>query len=248
MRKRDTNSIRYRISAKLGKSLIRVIEYFISKCVKNDIYIDPRSFLWTTSVEQAYREIKGEYLEFKASARKALDICKISEEQYHVISEDKWDFIPLFCYGQEITEFTSLFPATKKALLEIPDMTTAFFSILKPDTFIKEHRGAYKGYLRYQLGVVIPKPEKLCGILIHDVPYHWKEGESVIFDDTFLHSAWNKSNEERVVLYVDFIRPMKHPLRLVSWWLTVLINKSPFIQNALKNLREELKNHNPVNQ
>ena len=65
----------------------------------------------------------------------------------------------------------------------------------------------------------------------------------MIFDDTFKHTAWNNSNEERTVLYVDFIRPMPAVLMRISKWLTLLINKSPFIRNAYKNLKIEIQNN-----
>jgi beta-hydroxylase len=36
---------------------------------------------------------------------------------------------------------------------------------------------------------------------------NWVEGECLIFDDTFEHEAWNNSNETRIVLLLDFLRP-----------------------------------------
>lgn len=246
MKERSTASIRYQVMARLGKTLIYFIEFFIARTVKNDIYLQKDDFPWIGNVEKLYPEIRREYLSFKNGTGKALDICKVSEEQYNVIEENKWDFIPLYSYGKEITEFTALFPKTREALTAIPDMTTAFFSILKADTFIKEHRGAYKGYLRYQLGIIIPVPEEQCAIKIEGVTYHWREGESVVFDDTFLHTAWNASGEERVVLYVDFIRPMGRILSFVSRWLTQKINRSPYVQNALKNLSRELSRQKSI--
>jgi aspartate beta-hydroxylase len=35
----------------------------------------------------------------------------------------------------------------------------------------------------------------------------WEEGRCVTFDDTFLHEAWNRSDETRVVLIVDTWHP-----------------------------------------
>lgn len=240
----QTKQLKYRLSALLGKSLIRMIEFFIALVVKREVYLDNNQFSWVKEIENNFFNIQSEYLDFKKNINKALDICRVSEEQYQVIDENKWDFIPLYSYGEEVHTFTKHFPMTRKSLNSIPNMTTAFFSILKPDSFIKEHRGAYKGYLRYQLAVMIPEPRTLCGIKIDEKTYHWTEGKSVIFDDTFLHTAWNKTQHERVVLYVDFIRPMPTPLLWISKWLTKRINRSPFIQNILKNMNEELKKLN----
>ena len=37
------------------------------------------------------------------------------------------------------------------------------------------------------------------------------EGEILVFDDSKLHLAFNKANEERVVLIVDMARPESIP-------------------------------------
>jgi beta-hydroxylase len=35
----------------------------------------------------------------------------------------------------------------------------------------------------------------------------WQEGKCMVFDDTVEHEAWNKSDQSRVVLIVDFKAP-----------------------------------------
>lgn len=35
----------------------------------------------------------------------------------------------------------------------------------------------------------------------------WREGETLIFDDSFEHEAWNRSPETRVVLLFEIWRP-----------------------------------------
>lgn len=38
--------------------------------------------------------------------------------------------------------------------------------------------------------------------------HHWrKAGEVIVFDDTYPHSAWNDSDSERIILYIDFKVP-----------------------------------------
>jgi aspartyl/asparaginyl beta-hydroxylase (cupin superfamily) len=233
------NTYKYKINAFIGKSFIRLLEFIISLFVKDEIYSDVSNFEWVKKIEDDFKLIQNEYQLFNTMKNKPLDICEISAEQYKVVKKNEWDFIPLYSYGVKIDLYRPLFPETCRLLETIPNMTTAFFSILKPGTFIKEHRGAYKGYLRYQLGVKVPIEYNLCAIKIQDKEYHWKEGQSVIFDDTFLHSAWNRSSEERVVLYVDFIRPMPNFLVFISKLLTKFIYTSPFIQNMIKNIEKQ---------
>lgn len=48
--------------------------------------------------------------------------------------------------------------------------------------------------------------------------YHvWKEGQSIVFDDSLEHEVYNDSDEIRVVLIVDFFRPMPWPLHAANW-------------------------------
>jgi len=36
---------------------------------------------------------------------------------------------------------------------------------------------------------------------------HWRRGETLIFDDSFEHEAWNRGNDTRVVLLFEIWRP-----------------------------------------
>ena len=240
-------TLRYKISAFLGKTLIFFLEKIISLFVKNDIYFDTQKIAWIQNLEDHAHIIQQEFNAFYTQQYEQIpDICEISEEQYQVVKKDDWKFIPLYAYSLKVDSFAAFFPETLKLIRTIPNFTTVFFSILQPHTKIASHRGAYKGYLRYHLGVKIPDDYMNCGINIQDQVYHWQNGKSVVFDDTFEHFAWNDSNETRTVLYIDFIRPMPAFLVAISKWLTTSISKSLFIQNAVKKINNFEKDSNLV--
>ena len=46
-------------------------------------------------------------------------------------------------------------------------------------------------------------PEGDCCLKVGGKVRKWKEGESFIFDDTIEHEAWNRTNEDRIVLLMD---------------------------------------------
>jgi beta-hydroxylase len=50
-----------------------------------------------------------------------------------------------------------------------------------------------------------------CYIICGGVRYDWKEGEGVLFDDTYWHEVWNKTNQRRVVLFLDVLRDNSLP-------------------------------------
>ena len=60
----------------------------------------------------------------------------------------------------------------------------------------------------------------------------WTEGGSLIFDDTYEHEAWNDTDGVRVVLFVDFVRPLRFPANAVNWLVLQAIAFSPFIGDA----------------
>lgn len=241
MKVHSRGTLRYKIISFLGKSFISFLEFFVQRFSKEKIVFNNEDFPWVNEVEKNYEAILKEYK--TVSEQTVLpDIREISEEQDSVIEKNFWTFFPLYAYGIPIKENLLRCPETVNILDLIPNKTTVFFSVIKPNTFIKPHRGAYKGYLRYHLGIDIPSPTDKCGIKILDKIYNWENGKSIIFDDTYIHEAWNYSERERVVLYVDFIKPMPKILMVVSKFLTWLISRSPFIQNAAVRLNENKLN------
>jgi beta-hydroxylase len=62
--------------------------------------------------------------------------------------------------------------------------------------------------------------------------YAWEEGKAVIFDDTYNHEVWNDTNGYRVVLFVDFARPLRFPFNLINHWIMNLAALAPFLREA----------------
>jgi aspartyl/asparaginyl beta-hydroxylase (cupin superfamily) len=107
-------------------------------------------------------------------------------------------------------------PQTVAILRKIPGITFAFFSILDPGKSIPAHEGPSFANLRYHTALKIPR-EKPPSIRVKDQNYTWKEGESVLFDDSWEHEVYNEADDVRVVLIVDVIRPVIWPVRVFSW-------------------------------
>jgi beta-hydroxylase len=69
------------------------------------------------------------------------------------------------------------------------------------------HRDPYAGSLRYHLGLVTPNSPD-CFIDVDGERYYWKDGEAVMFDETYIHYAANKTDHQRIVLFCDIERPV----------------------------------------
>jgi aspartyl/asparaginyl beta-hydroxylase (cupin superfamily) len=107
-------------------------------------------------------------------------------------------------------------PRTVETVRRIPGITAAFFSILEPGKSVPAHEGPSYTYLRYHTALKVPEhnPPKLR---VKDRFHTWKEGQSVLFDDSWEHEVINESDDIRVVLIVDFERPMPWPVRAYAW-------------------------------
>lgn len=132
-------------------------------------------------------------------------------------SKENWRVFMLDVVGQKPAESHQLCPRTLKLLEQIPYVNQAFFSILEPRKSVPAHEGPYCGYLRYHLGMVVPK-DRPPHIRLSDQIYVWKEREGVLFDDSWEHEVVNESDSIRVVLLVDVLRPLPWALH----WLNVM--------------------------
>ena len=97
-------------------------------------------------------------------------------------------------------------PRTAKFIHDIDQMISCDFSWLPGKTHILPHKGYTRMVLRCHLPLIVPDGE-LCRIRVGDEVRKWKEGELIIFDDSFEHEAWNDSKQDRVVLMFDIPNP-----------------------------------------
>ena len=129
----------------------------------------------------------------------------IEHDLYEESNPNGWDVGPIMIGGNYIENNCKKASYLYNIVKEIPDIKSASFSLLKPNTHIVPHQG-YDEYsekvLRFHMGMIIPKGD--LGIRVATEVRTWKEGESFIFDDFLIHEAWNFSNEDRYVLICDF--------------------------------------------
>jgi aspartyl/asparaginyl beta-hydroxylase (cupin superfamily) len=129
-------------------------------------------------------------------------------------------------------------PQTWRICQNIPGLITVMFSILEPGKHLPPHRGPYNGVLRLHLGLIVPEPREQLGIRVGSEVYRWREGQAVIFDDAYEHEAWNRTDHTRVVLFVDFVKPLRFPGNFFNWLLLRLAVFTPFIREGTENQRK----------
>lgn len=78
------------------------------------------------------------------------------------------------------------------------------FSVLAPGTLILPHTGVSNLRVVVHLPLIVPAD---CAIEVGGQVHAWREGEVVVFDDTFVHQAWNRGPSRRVILLMDTWNP-----------------------------------------
>jgi len=122
-----------------------------------------------------------------------------------------WKRFYLKWYDEPLPSARAMCPKTVELVQSIPSIHGAMFALLPPGGRLVAHRDPYAGSLRYHLGLVTPNDDT-CRIFIDGEPYAWKDGEDVLFDETYIHYAENRSDMTRLILFCDVERPLKTKL------------------------------------
>jgi aspartyl/asparaginyl beta-hydroxylase (cupin superfamily) len=194
----------------VGERILAPIERFIGKrsLVGDATFFPTERFPWIEHIEANWQTIREELQGVLADREALPNFQDISKDQIEITDDDDWKTYFLYGYGFAAKLGVETCPKTAALMREIPGMTTAMFSILSPRKHILDHRGPYKGVLRYHLGLIVPREAEQCRIRVGEDIRHWQQGKSLVFDDTFNHEVWNDTDETRVVLFVDVLRPL----------------------------------------
>jgi beta-hydroxylase len=222
---------------KLGEAILAPIERFIGKrsLVGDATFFPTERFSWVRHIEDNWMVIREEAERLLEDRADLANFQDISKDQIEITDDDRWKTFFIYGYGFEARLGVEMCPRTAALMREIPGMTTAMISILSPRKHILDHRGPYKGVLRYHLGLIVPQDAESCRIRVGDDFRHWEEGKSLIFDDTFNHEVWNDTDETRVVLFVDVLRPLPFPDSAINRGIIKAIGYSPFVLDAKRN-------------
>jgi ornithine lipid ester-linked acyl 2-hydroxylase len=230
----------YDVSNSVGDKLLKRVNRAIGRQSELPLqpFYEPADFPWIPAIEAGWKTIRAE-LDAVLARRDALpNFQDISTDQYRLTDDDRWKTYFFYGYGFRSDANCARCPETTRLVEAIPGMQTAMFSILAPGKRIPPHDGPYKGVLRYHLGLIVPDaPVEQVGIRVGDETRGWREGASLVFDDTYEHSAWNDTDETRVVLFVDVVRPLRQPMRSINAAVIKGIGWSPFIQDAKRRHR-----------
>jgi ornithine lipid ester-linked acyl 2-hydroxylase len=194
-------------------------------------------FPWATDLEQHWHTIRGELDDVLRRKDELPNVQDITPDARSITRDDRWKIFLFTAYGVHSPANCALCPQTWRLVQRIPGLRTAMFSILEAGKRLPPHRGPYNGVLRLHLPLLVPAPREALAIRIGAEVRHWDEGKALIFDDAYEHEAWNGTDSERVVLFVDFEKPLAFPAVLLNRLLLRLAVYTPFLREGNLNLR-----------
>lgn len=148
---------------------------------------------------------------------------------------EEWKLYYAYMYGQSNELARDEVPTLLSFAQSRPEVVNAFVSILDPGVELPPHKDPYAGVLRYHLGVRVPREEPAA----HPPrpgPAHLEGGEGRVLDVSVEHEVVNTSEEPRVVVIIDFRRPMgffasalnRYMLRLKRKWAPQFVEASRY--------------------
>lgn len=225
---------RRRLIRRPGKILVRLLWHFFGQqsTIGRNRTFGKETFPAIQTLESNWPAIRRELDALLKNRDYLPPFQAISRDQRRIAKGDHWKTFILVGFGHWSRRSGIDCPETSRILATIPDLQTALFSILAPGYHIPAHRGITRGLVRVHLALKVPTERLKCRMRIDEDVHHWREGECLIFDDTFEHEVWNDTGEERVVLLMDFKRPMRWPGRVINEIFLWAIRKTAYVQSA----------------
>jgi len=180
---------------------------FATSAVPNRPYLDLAAF-------PELELLRGNWQAIRDEARALYDAGHIRATEGHddvygnSLFKKGWKRFYLKWYGDPLGSARRLCPTTVALLDRLPTVHAAMFSLVGPHSRLGKHRDPLGASLRYHLGLVTPNSDA-CRILVDGQPYGWRDGEGVLFDETYLHWVENDTDQTRIVLFCDIERPLR---------------------------------------
>jgi beta-hydroxylase len=191
---------------------------YLFSAVPSGPFLELRDFPALTPLKARWREIRDEALQLRDEARLRGASEAYDDAGFNSFFRRGWKRFYLKWYGEPQPSARAHCPRTVEILESIPEVRAALFALLPAGGTLMEHRDPYAGSLRFHLGLSTPNSDA-CWISVDGARYSWRDGEGVLFDETYVHQAANETATDRVILFCDVERPLRGRLaRTANRW------------------------------
>ena len=210
---------------------INTLLYLFSK-VKKGAFIPVEQFPEMQVLQDNWQIIRDEALSLNSDGAIAV-ATGYNDIGFNSFFRTGWKRFHLCWYGKEMRSAQAKCPKTVALLNSIPAVKAAMFASLPPGATLVRHRDPYAGSLRYHIGLVTPNDPK-CFIEVDGERYFWKDGEPVMFDETYIHFAANETDQQRIILFCDVERPVYTKLvQVINRWFGRYVMSAASSQNEV---------------
>jgi len=223
---------------KIGRRLQPITNRWIAKSslVGDPPVHDTRTFPWVATLEAHWEEIRAEAAAVLEDIESVPPLATISPDHRRIAPAGRWRSFFLYGYGYREESNCRLCPRTAELVSKVPGLNSAFFSVLVPNTRLPSHTGVTKAFLTCHLALQVPREGRKCRMRVVDQWVHWEEGKALVFDDVYNHEVRNDTDDTRIILLVQFRRPVGIVGRIVGGLFLQGVRRSRFVQDARKGL------------
>ena len=233
-------------------TLLHIPSSIITSAVRTPEFLDLKLFPNHKLFEQNFINLKDEVSNLLQKTHQGKDITltrdTYSGENSYIGSDVKvsngqtsgWRVLSIKA-GSSFSSYAKHFPTLRRVLKKCPDVISCVISVLEPGVTIPIHNGYYKGIMRYMIPTHVPKDRDKVFLCVNGKKYHWTEGKSLLWDDNFPHKVYNYSDEIRVVIYMDVIRPLPGLLNSFNRTMISLASNSPLVKKEIERTEKQIK-------
>jgi aspartyl/asparaginyl beta-hydroxylase (cupin superfamily) len=168
---------------------------------------------WLAAIERHWQTIRAEFEDHYYHRRQTLTDSYVPDD----VEIRGWRSVNFVTYRHWYRANCAAFPRTVAILRTIPHLTSAFVNLLEPHARLHPHNGDTNTTYRCHLGLIVPEPQgdpRACGLEVGGERRGWREGEAFAFNEAFHHTVSNETDQDRVVLVFDVMKPAYRPRTL----------------------------------
>jgi len=182
--------------------------YFFSETTsryRDDTFYCTSKLKFAYLLEQHYSIIKSEILQFIEQNDSSL-VPYFNQQLFS--GENKWKALSFYFWGVPMSKIAiKSCPKTIDVLSQIEHVISASISVIEANTEIRPHYGDTDAIYRCHLPIVVPEGLPYCGFRVAYEDRPWENGKLMVFNDAAYHKAWNKTEQRRIILLLDVLRP-----------------------------------------
>jgi aspartyl/asparaginyl beta-hydroxylase (cupin superfamily) len=179
-------------------------------------FADPADFSWVKALEAEFPALQQEaaqllagHVDFSPYVKR--DLQRAQGDVHGMLENADWSSLFLWEAGAAVEQHIAHCPKIFEAVMRHVPLChlgkrapSVMLSLLRPGAHIPPHTGMVNCRYICHLPLIVP-PQ--CGFRVGEKTIEWQEGKVILFDDTVQHEAWNRSDQNRLVLIFDIWRP-----------------------------------------